>query len=149
MYKPKNMFGWGSSKKEKEVNEEIDSKYDVSFSSAQNQAVARGEQVTPSAAAAAPARQAPRQAPRSDYADQIQARREAIMRRQQSAIPAHMDDSEKIVISGGRRGGNRQVNREDMVLQKDAGSQFMERMAGQVGPAYLFAMAFGSVYGAV
>ena len=72
-----------------------------------------------------------------------------MMRRQQSAIPAHMDDSEKIVISGGRRGGNRQVNREDMVLQKDAGSQFMERMAGQVGPAYLFAMAFGSVYGAV
>lgn len=34
-----------------------------------------------------------------------------------------------------------------MVIQKDAGSQFMERMAGQVGPAYLFAMAFGSIYG--
>lgn len=55
-----------------------------------------------------------------------------------------MDDNQKIVISGQRRGGAR---REDNILKKEETNQFMEKMASQVGPAYVMAMFAGSVYG--
>ena len=55
-----------------------------------------------------------------------------------------MDDNQKIVISGQRRGGAR---REDNILKKEESNQFMEKMASQVGPAYVMAMFAGSVYG--
>ena len=59
------------------------------------------------------------------------------------AIPSHMDDNQKIVISGQRRG----PRREDQVLKKEESNQFMERMASQVGPAYILAMIAGGFYG--
>lgn len=57
-----------------------------------------------------------------------------------------MDDDSRIVISGQRRGGAR---REDHVLKKEEANQFMEKMASQVGPAYIFAMAIGGIYGGI
>ena len=59
-----------------------------------------------------------------------------------------MDDDSKIVISGQRRGG-RSARREDHVLKKEESNQFMEKMASQVGPAYILAMAAGGLYGGI
>ena len=57
------------------------------------------------------------------------------------AIPAHMDDSEKIVLQA-RRGGSRRE-----VVEKSETSMFAEKMASIVGPTYCGAMGIGMVYG--
>ena len=59
-------------------------------------------------------------------------------------IPAHMDDSQKIVISGqrqGRKGG------DDRVLHREGAGMFAEKFASIIGPSYVLSFFIGAGIG--
>eukprot|EP00347_Sterkiella_histriomuscorum_P008054 403346550 len=62
-------------------------------------------------------------------------------------IPAHMDDNQKIVISGQRTGRQQQQSQQDLVLHRDHAGMFAEKMASVIGPSYVGAFFLGSFVG--
>lgn len=60
-------------------------------------------------------------------------------------IPAHMDDNQRIVISGQRQGKKHQ--QEDHVLHRDHGGMFAEKFAAIIGPSYVVSFFIGAAIG--
>ncbi len=60
-------------------------------------------------------------------------------------LPAHMDDSQKIIISGQRK--HRSPTQNDLVLHREGQSMFAEKMTSIIGPSYVLAFFAGGAYG--
>jgi hypothetical protein len=61
------------------------------------------------------------------------------------AIPAHMDDNQRIIISGQRQG--RRQSQDERVLNRESSGMFAEKMASVIGPSYAMAFFVGGALG--
>lgn len=59
-------------------------------------------------------------------------------------IPSHMDDSQKIVISGQRRGHKKT---DERVLERKGSGIFFEKMGALIGPSYAMSFFVGAALG--